>query len=68
MPLLDHLIELRTRLIYCLAGFVVAFFICFYLAEDIFGFLVRPLSDALRILPHSLWLGSAWFGRLALAR
>jgi len=48
MPLLDHLIELRTRLIYCLVGFLLAFFACFYIAEDIFGFLVGPLADALK--------------------
>ena len=48
MPLLDHLIELRTRLIYCLVGFLLAFFACFYVAEDIFGFLVGPLADALK--------------------
>lgn len=47
MPLLDHLIELRTRLIYCLVGFLVAFFVCFYVAEEIFSFLVGPLADAL---------------------
>ena len=47
MPLLDHLIELRTRLIYCLVGFLLAFFVCFYVAEEIFGFLVAPLADAL---------------------
>ncbi len=47
MPLLDHLIELRTRLIYCLIGFIIAFFVCFYVAEEIFGFLVGPLADAL---------------------
>jgi sec-independent protein translocase protein TatC len=48
MPLLDHLIELRTRLIYCLVGFLLAFFACFYVAEEIFGFLVGPLADALK--------------------
>ncbi len=47
MPLLDHLIELRTRLIYCLVGFLLAFFVCFYVAEEIFGFLVAPLADAM---------------------
>ena len=47
MPLLDHLIELRTRLIFCLVGFLVTFFACFYVAEEIFGFLVGPLADAL---------------------
>lgn len=47
MPLLEHLVELRTRLIYCSIGFVVAFVACFYVAEPIFGFLVAPLADAM---------------------
>lgn len=44
MPLLDHLIELRMRLIYSIIAFVVLFFVCFYFAEHIFAFLVRPLA------------------------
>ena len=45
-PLLDHLIELRRRLLYCMAAVVLAFFVCFYFAEPIFGVLVRPLLEA----------------------
>jgi sec-independent protein translocase protein TatC len=45
-PLLDHLVELRTRLIRCILALVLAFFVCFYFANDIFGFLVRPLTGA----------------------
>ena len=45
-PLLDHLIELRGRLLRCLAALAVAFAICFYFADPILGFLVRPLTDA----------------------
>lgn len=45
-PLLDHLVELRTRLLRAIAALMVAFAICFYFAENIFGFLVRPLYDA----------------------
>jgi sec-independent protein translocase protein TatC len=45
-PLLDHLIELRTRLVRCILALVLAFFVCFYFANDIFGFLVRPLTEA----------------------
>ncbi|HEY8603903.1 twin-arginine translocase subunit TatC [Tsuneonella suprasediminis] len=45
-PLLDHLVELRTRLLRSIAALVVAFAICFYFADDIFGFLVRPLTEA----------------------
>ena len=45
-PLLDHLIELRRRLLYCIAALVVTFGIAMYFAEDIFGFLVHPLLAA----------------------
>jgi len=47
MPLLDHLVELRRRLLYSLIGLVVAFVICFYFAQDIFDFLAQPLADIL---------------------
>ena len=45
-PLLDHLIELRARLMRCIFALLVAFGVCFYFANDIFGFLVRPLTEA----------------------
>ncbi|WP_107045992.1 twin-arginine translocase subunit TatC [Sphingomonas sp. STIS6.2] len=45
-PLLDHLIELRRRLLYCIAALVVTFAVAMYFAEDIFGFLVHPLLAA----------------------
>ena len=45
-PLLDHLIELRRRLLYCIAAMVVAFGISYFFAEDIFALLVRPLLTA----------------------
>lgn len=47
MPLLEHLIELRRRLFYAALGFVLAFFVCFYFAKPIYGFLVQPLADIL---------------------
>ena len=45
-PLLDHLIELRRRLLYCIAAIVLAFGISYWFAEDIFAFLVQPLLSA----------------------
>jgi sec-independent protein translocase protein TatC len=46
-PLLEHLIELRTRLIRSALVLLIAFFACFYVASDIFEFLVQPLADKL---------------------
>jgi len=45
-PLLDHLIELRRRLLYSVLALAVCFGICFYFARPIFGFLARPLLQA----------------------
>ncbi|MCM8730695.1 twin-arginine translocase subunit TatC [Hephaestia sp. GCM10023244] len=45
-PLLDHLIELRRRLLYCIAALVLTFGVCFYFSEQIFGFLLQPLLKA----------------------
>jgi sec-independent protein translocase protein TatC len=45
-PLLDHLIELRRRLLYCIVSVALAFGVAMYFAEDIFGFLVHPLLVA----------------------
>ncbi len=47
-PLLEHLIELRTRLIRSVVAIIVLFFAGFYVAEDIYNFLVDPLFDIYR--------------------
>ncbi len=47
MPLLDHLIELRTRLIWSMLSFVIAFAICYYFSKQIYSFLAQPLADIL---------------------
>lgn len=47
MPLLEHLIELRTRLIYSFIAFFVLFIASFFFAQDIYDFFVRPLARAL---------------------
>ncbi|MGE5503003.1 MAG: twin-arginine translocase subunit TatC [Actinomycetota bacterium] len=47
MPLLDHLIELRTRLMWSAVAFIAAFGVCYFFSAEIYGFLVRPLADIL---------------------
>ena len=44
-PLIDHLIELRQRLLYALVALIVAFIVSYMFAEEIFGFLVKPLAN-----------------------
>ena len=41
-PLLDHLIELRSRLIKALLGFGIAFIFCFFISKHIYNWLVWP--------------------------
>ncbi|NWH08834.1 MAG: twin-arginine translocase subunit TatC [Alphaproteobacteria bacterium] len=45
-PLMDHLMELRTRLLWTLVAFAVAFVGCYVFAEPIYGMLVHPLDAA----------------------
>ena len=45
-PLLDHLVELRRRLLWCVAALAACFGICLYFARPIFAFLVQPLLAA----------------------
>ena len=47
MPLLDHLIELRQRLLYSIIALLVVFLAAFYFAEYIFSFLSAPLGAAM---------------------
>ncbi|HMB75130.1 MAG TPA: twin-arginine translocase subunit TatC [Kiloniellaceae bacterium] len=47
MPLLDHLIELRQRLLWCVVALLAVFLVAFYFAEDIFTFLAAPLAEVM---------------------
>ena len=41
-PLIEHLIELRRRLIWSLVAIFVAFLVCFYFAKPIYNLLLFP--------------------------
>ncbi len=45
-PLIEHLIELRQRLLWSVAALAVAFVVSIFFADEIFGILVQPLTDA----------------------
>ena len=48
MSFLDHLEELRRRIIYCIIAVAVGFFLCWSYAERIFGLMQRPIMEALK--------------------
>ena len=48
MPLLDHLSELRRRLLWSAVAFIIAFLICYHFAPRIYEFLAAPLANALK--------------------
>jgi sec-independent protein translocase protein TatC len=45
-PLLDHLNELRSRLIKVIIGMLIAFVIGLYFADEVFNILAKPYMDA----------------------
>ena len=49
-PLMEHLVELRRRLIVCAAALAVGFFFCFYFSQDIYFLLLRPFEVGARLL------------------
>lgn len=44
MPLIEHLIELRKRLMISIVAFFVIFLVCYFFSKEIYGFLVEPLA------------------------
>ncbi len=44
MPLLEHLVELRQRLVYSIVAFLLAFIVAYQFHQPIFNFLVQPLN------------------------
>jgi sec-independent protein translocase protein TatC len=49
-PLVEHLIELRNRLIWSVAAFLVAMILCFMVAEPILDFMLMPIEQSMRDL------------------
>lgn len=47
MPLMEHLLELRNRLLYCAVALLVSFGLCYAVAQHIYNFLLQPLADLL---------------------
>jgi len=47
MPLLDHLIELRRRLMWSILALGLTFFVCYYFSHQIYSFLAQPLATIL---------------------
>lgn len=48
MPLLEHLAELRRRLLWSGAGFLVAFAVCYHFSFQIYSFIAHPLVEVLK--------------------
>jgi sec-independent protein translocase protein TatC len=58
MPLLEHLIELRRRLLWSAVAFVLAFFLCYHFSAPIYFFLAQPLAHIMRVRgeqPHLIY-------------
>ena len=49
-PLLDHLVELRSRLIVCVLAMAIGFAICFGFSKQIYMFLLHPFAIAAQLL------------------
>ncbi|MBW7057759.1 twin-arginine translocase subunit TatC [Paracoccus bogoriensis] len=46
-PLIEHLAELRTRIIWSLLAFIAAMLVCYTVWNPIYNFLTRPICSAL---------------------
>lgn len=46
-PLMEHLAELRTRLIWSVSAFLVGLVLCYFVADPIFNFLTHPICHAM---------------------
>ena len=72
MPLLEHLVELRRRLMWSIGAFLIAFFLCYHFSGRIYLFLAEPLAEIMRQRgeePHLIYtaLTEAFFTYLRVA-
>ena len=73
MPLLDHLVELRQRLIWSAVAFLGCFMVAYYFSSEIYYFLAEPLAKVLRDQgnpdPHLIYtqLYEAFFTKIKVA-
>ncbi len=72
MPLLEHLVELRRRLLWSAVAFLLAFFVCYRFSGPIYLFLAQPLARIMQAKgeqPHLIYtaLYEAFFTYLKVA-
>lgn len=60
-PLLEHLVELRNRIIYSMIAFLICFLVCFFFAKYIYAFLTHPLAVALEGQPNRKMIYTALY-------
>ena len=58
-PLLEHLVELRNRLVYSMIAFFICFLGCYFVATPIYTFLTQPLADAMAARPDAKMIFTA---------
>jgi sec-independent protein translocase protein TatC len=51
MPLIEHLIELRRRLIYAFSAIIVTWIGCYYFGQNLLDFLIMPLAREMAARP-----------------
>lgn len=58
-PLLEHLIELRRRLLYAVLAFFAGFILCYIFSHEIYALLSQPLYQALEGQPNQRMIATA---------
>jgi sec-independent protein translocase protein TatC len=66
-PLMEHLIELRSRLLWSAVAFALAFGVSLYFARPIFAWLAQPLLDAGQKEIYQIKVFEAFFSQMKVA-